>query len=68
MPDNHGFSIATPIRAMTDTRPALPDHLALFDDVMTTGATLAEAAACLRTAGVQRVDLWVVARAPPPRH
>ncbi len=45
---------------------ALPTHLALFDDVMTTGATLGEAAACLRTAGVQRVDLWVVARAPPP--
>ncbi|WP_342780506.1 ComF family protein [Arenimonas fontis] len=44
----------------------LPDHLALFDDVMTTGATLDEAARVLRTAGVRRVDLWALARAPPP--
>lgn len=44
----------------------LPAHVALFDDVMTTGATLREAAAVLRRAGVARVDLWVMARAPPP--
>lgn len=43
--------------------PPLPAHVALFDDVMTTGATLQEAARCLRRAGVARVDLWVVARA-----
>ncbi len=43
--------------------PALPGHVALFDDVMTTGATLAEAARVLRRAGVARVDLWVAARA-----
>ena len=42
---------------------ALPAHVALFDDVMTTGATLAEAARLLRRAGVARVDLWVAARA-----
>lgn len=41
----------------------LPVHVALFDDVMTTGATLAEAARVLRRAGVARVDLWVAARA-----
>ncbi|GAB2665845.1 ComF family protein [Arenimonas aestuarii] len=41
----------------------LPAHVALFDDVMTTGATLAEAARQLRRAGVARVDLWVAARA-----
>jgi ComF family protein len=44
----------------------LPPHVALVDDVMTTGATLAEAARVLRAGGVARVDLWVVARAPPP--
>lgn len=43
--------------------PALPAHVALLDDVMTTGATLAEAARLLRRAGVARVDLWVAARA-----
>ncbi|MHA6206288.1 ComF family protein [Dyella soli] len=41
-----------------------PAHVALFDDVMTTGATLAECARALRQAGVQRVDVWALARAP----
>lgn len=43
---------------------ALPAHVALVDDVMTTGATLRAAAAALRRAGVERVDAWVCARAP----
>ncbi|PZO05640.1 MAG: amidophosphoribosyltransferase [Lysobacteraceae bacterium] len=42
----------------------LPGHVALVDDVMTTGATLAEASRALQRAGVARVDLWVAARAP----
>ena len=42
----------------------LPDHVALVDDVMTTGATLREAAKALRRAGVARVDAWVCARVP----
>lgn len=41
----------------------LPAHVALVDDVMTTGATVAECARVLLAAGVQRVDTWVVARA-----
>ena len=43
---------------------ALPAHVALVDDVMTTGATLHAAALTLRRAGVRRVDAWVCARVP----
>lgn len=43
---------------------AVPAHVALVDDVMTTGATLHAAARALRRAGVTRVDAWVCARAP----
>ncbi len=42
---------------------ALPGHVALVDDVMTTGATVAECARVLRAGGVQRVDVWTIARA-----
>lgn len=43
-----------------------PASVALLDDVMTTGATLAECARALRQAGVAHVEAWVLARAPPP--
>jgi ComF family protein len=38
-------------------------HVALVDDVMTTGSTAAVVAQSLRHAGVQRIDIWVLARA-----
>jgi ComF family protein len=41
-------------------------HVALVDDVMTTGATLAEAAMVLLAAGMDRVDVWALARTPRP--
>ncbi len=39
-------------------------HVALVDDVMTTGATLREAATVLRRAGASAVDAYVLARTP----
>nr|WP_305888715.1 ComF family protein [Methylomonas sp. SURF-2] len=38
-------------------------HVAIVDDVMTTGATAAALAETLRKQGVSRVDVWVCARA-----
>jgi ComF family protein len=40
------------------------EHVAVVDDVTTTGSTLAEVKCVLLAAGVRRVDLWAVARAP----
>jgi predicted amidophosphoribosyltransferase len=40
--------------------------VALVDDVMTTGATVAAAAAVLRRAGAASVSVWVFARTPAP--
>lgn len=41
-------------------------HIAIVDDVMTTGATLSAAATACRRAGAARVDVWIVARTLPP--
>ena len=46
---------------------SLPAHVAILDDVMTTGTTLAECTRVLKRAGVSRVDVWALARAPSPR-
>ena len=40
-------------------------HIALVDDVMTSGATLHALAKTLKRAGASRIDVWVVARAIP---
>lgn len=37
-------------------------HIALVDDVMTSGASLNELAKTLKAAGAQRVDCWILAR------
>lgn len=44
-----------------------PRHIAVVDDVMTTGYTVAEVVRCLRSAGAERVDVWVCARADAGR-
>ncbi|HWL64179.1 MAG TPA: ComF family protein [Steroidobacteraceae bacterium] len=45
------------------TGKRLPRHVALLDDVLTTGHTATAAIAALHEAGVRRVDLWCCARA-----
>ncbi|HEX5353742.1 MAG TPA: ComF family protein [Rhodanobacteraceae bacterium] len=45
----------------------VPEHVAVLDDVFTTGATLAECVRVLKRAGVARVDVWALARAPVGR-
>lgn len=39
-------------------------HVAILDDVVTTGSTVAELSRVLRKAGVRRIQVWAVARTP----
>lgn len=55
------------LEAAFRARPGLPAHVALVDDVLTTGSTAAAAVGALKAEGVARIDVWVVARAPAPR-
>jgi ComF family protein len=48
--------------AFVVTRYSIPEHVALVDDVMTTGTTVRECTKVLLKAGVKRVDIWVMAR------
>jgi len=50
----NAFSLIKPIHAK---------HIAILDDVMTTGSTAHELASVLKKAGASRVDVWVCARA-----
>ncbi len=50
----NAFEVCQPIHAR---------HVAILDDVMTTGSTANELAKVLKKAGVSRVDVWVCARA-----
>jgi ComF family protein len=49
--------------AFTIKQPLTVQHVAILDDVMTTGATVNELAKTLKAAGAKRVDIWVCARA-----
>ncbi|MEO0442297.1 MAG: ComF family protein [Pseudomonadota bacterium] len=47
-------------------RPLQGEHIAIVDDVMTTGATANTIAALLKKAGAGTVSVWVIARTPKP--
>lgn len=49
--------------AFAVVKPIDASHVAIIDDVMTTGSTAHELAALLKKSGVMRVDVWVCARA-----
>ncbi len=51
--------------AFTVDQFGIPDHIALFDDVITTSSTVSELAMTFKHAGVSRVDVWAVTRALP---
>lgn len=50
-------------RAFEVVRATRFRHVALIDDVLTTGSTVSELARTLKRAGVRIVDVWAVARA-----
>ena len=50
-------------RAFRVTKPVAGLHVAIVDDVLTTGSTAAELTRTLRGRGARRVDVWALARA-----
>jgi len=49
--------------AFTVTKAPTAEHVAILDDVVTTGSTVDELAKALRKTGVKRIDVWACARA-----
>jgi ComF family protein len=50
-------------KAFALTQPIREQHVAILDDVVTTGSTANEIARVLKRAGAQQVEVWAVARA-----
>jgi len=50
-------------QAFAVKKPIAYNHIALIDDVMTTGSTANEAAKALKKSGIAQVDVWTIARA-----
>lgn len=53
-------------QAFSLASPSSYQHIALFDDVVTTGETVSEAARLFKKSGAIRVDVWALARTPEP--
>jgi ComF family protein len=63
----HALQRAPNLRgAFTVQRPCDNLRIALVDDVLTTGATVASLAHALRAAGAAEVEVWCLARTPAP--
>ena len=52
------------VAGVFQSRTTIDGHVAIIDDVVTTGATVNALARCLKRAGAHRVDVWAVARTP----
>ncbi|MDY6946592.1 MAG: hypothetical protein SXG53_12800 [Pseudomonadota bacterium] len=50
----HAFALTAPLRAR---------HVAIIDDVVTTGSTVNEISGVLRAGGAEWIEVWAVARA-----
>jgi ComF family protein len=50
-------------RAFRVVAPLPARHVAILDDVVTTGSTVAEVARVLRAAGAERIEVWAICRA-----
>lgn len=50
-------------RAFAIVAPLPAGHIAILDDVVTTGSTVNELAKVLRRAGAKRIEVWAIARA-----
>ena len=48
--------------AFTVVKPLNNDHVIIFDDVVTTAATVNELSRCLKKSGVKQVTVWAIAR------
>ena len=63
------FDVRPTLRERVFAMPAeaMPNRVALVDDVTTTGATVRAASETLRAAGVEEVHVWVAAKTPTMR-
>lgn len=67
-PDQLGLNRAARLRNLNGafrlSQPVQARQVALIDDVVTTGATAEQLARLLKNAGVERVEVWALARTP----
>lgn len=50
--------------AFAMTSKGMPSHIAILDDVVTTGSTMNEITRRLKRAGAEQIEVWAVTRAP----